>query len=602
MQPASPDAGNGASGGNTLRRFGPVAAIAAVIVVVVGIIVFAGGGDDDDETADSAEAGQPSETTAGDDTDATAGGDDDTDEGGDATAEGGDAPEPVDAISWTQAQEEGLDVTFPDTCDTERGQVAIPYYYASECYADVDDNGGATHTGVTEDTISVVYYSAPDSDPVLDFIQGPIQNDDTSAQVAETVQGFADLFNDYYQTYGRTVEVHVVDASGSSTDEVAARADAQRAIEEHQPFAAWGGPALTNAWADEMAAAGVVCIGCGLTGSEEYRAERAPFLINIVMAGNQVNLHGAEYVSKKLAGQPAAFAGDPAFQETERVFGHVYITSNEESERNAEQYRTLLSERGVELTEQLSYQLDPGRLPEQATSVIAKLKESGVTTVILQADPVAPANFTQEATAQEYFPEWVVTGGTLTDTTTFGRVFDQEQWDSAFGITTGAAETAPEIDPGFALYEWYTGAPPPADETAPILYATPALFFSGLGSAGPVLTPETFRDGLFAGEPTPSGITSSSLSWGQHGLWDELELENDWSGIDDATEWWWDADATGPDELQREGTGMVRFVDGGRRYLPGSWTEELRVFEEEGSVTIIEEPPADETPPEYPRP
>lgn len=594
MQPASTDS---APGGNNLRRFGPVAVIVAVIAVVVAIVVVSGGGGDDD--GEAAEAGQPNDSVA----DSTASTDDGGDTAASTGADTGTTAPTVDAISWTQAQEEGLDVTFPDTCDTERGQVAIPYYYAAECYADVDDgNGGATHTGVTEDEITVVYYAAPDADPVLDFIQGPIQNDDTAAQVTETTQGFVDLFNDFYQTYGRTVRVEVIEASGTSTDEVAARADAQRAIEEFQPFAAWGGPVLTDAWADEMAAAGVVCISCGLTGSEEFRAERAPYLINIVMAGNQVNLHGAEYVAKKLAGQPAVHAGDPAFQGTERVFGHVYITSSEESERNAAQFRTLLEERGVTLAEQLSYQLDPGRLPEQATSVIAKLKEAGVTTVLLQADPVAPANFTQEATAQEYFPEWVVTGGTLTDTTTFGRVFDPRQWSHAFGITTGAAETAPELDPGFALYEWYTGSPPPAAETAPILYATPALFFSGVQSAGPTLTPETFRDGIFAGEPTPSGITSSSLSWGQHGLWDDLGTGDDWSGIDDATEWWWDADATGPDELQREGTGMVRFVDGGRRYLPGAWTEELRVFEEEGSVTILEQPPESETPPEYPRP
>ena len=31
------------------------------------------------------------------------------------------------------------------------------------------------------------------------------------------------------------------------------------------------------------------------------------------------------------------------------------------------------------------------------------------------------------------------------------------------------------------------------------------------------------------------------------------------------TEWWWDADATGPDAIQRDGTGMLRFVDGGAR-------------------------------------
>lgn len=568
MQPSS-DRPEPATG-STLRRFGPIALIVIVVVAIIGFAVAGGGGDDDgDETADDT---------------------------------GGPAQQPDGAVSWTRAEQEGLDVTFPDTCDPETGRVAIPYFYAPECYADVADNGGATHTGVTGDTITVVYYSAPDDDPVLDFIRGPIQNDDTAEQVQQTVQGFVDLFGDHYQTYGRTVEVIVVEASGTAENEVAARADAQRAIEEHQPFAAWGGPLLTTAWADEMAAAGVVCISCGNTGSEEFRADRAPYLVNIGMAGAQTSLHGAEYVGKKLAGEPAAFAGDPAFQTRERVFGHVYIRSSDESDAEAERFRDLLAERGVELAEQISYELDPGRLPEQATSAIAKLEAAGVTTVILGADPIAPVNFTTEATLQEYFPEWAVIGGVLVDTNTFGRLYDQQQWQHAFGITSLAAQTAPELNPGFFLYEWYTGQAPPAAETAPILYPTPALFFSALQSAGPDLNPETFRDGLFSQAPTPGAVTQASLSWGDHGLWDELGITEDWSGVDDATEWWWDADEVGLDELQREGTGMMRFVAGGTRYLPGSWDDSMALFQEEGSVAEITDIPEAERTPDYPRP
>lgn len=574
MQPSSDQPTDPGGGGDALRRFGPIVAIVAVIAVVAALVLTGGGDDDADDQATT-------DTTAG---------------------AGTPAERPAGAISWTQAQDEGLDVEFPDTCDPETGRVAIPYFYAPECFADVDDNGGETHTGVTADSITVVYYSAPEDDPVLDFITGPIQNDDTRAEIEQTVQGFVDLFNDYYQTYGRTVDLRIVQASGTSADEVAARADAQRAIAEHTPFAAFGGPTLTTAWADEMAAAGVVCVGCGSTGSESFREARAPYLVSVTMAGVQSNLHGAEYISKKLAGKPAEFAGDEAFHTQERVFGHVYLTSSEESERNAEHFRDLLSDRGIDLAERLSYELDPGRLPEQATSVISKLKAAGVTSVILQADPVAPANFTQEATAQEYFPEWVVSGGTLTDTTVFGRVYDQTQWAHAFGPTGGAAETSPELDPGFALYQWYTGEEAPAAETAPVIYPNPSLLFGVLQAAGPDLTPESFRDGLFSGDPTPGAITASSLSWGDHGLWDEIGLVNDWSGVDDMTEWWWDADATGPDEIQREGTGMVRFVDGGTRYLPGAWTDEVRSFDEEGSIIVYGEPPASETPPDYPSP
>ena len=577
MQPSSdrPDDDAG-GGGSALRRYGPIAAIVVVIAVVAALVV--GGGGDDDEPAE----------TAGPTTEAP---------DGDPVAEEG----PEGAVSWSEAEEQGLDVTFPDTCDQETGRVAIPYYFAPECYADVEDNGGATHRGVTEDSITVVYYSAPENDPVLDFITGPIANDDTRAQVEETVAGFVELFGSYYQTYGRTVDLRIVEASGTSTDEVAARADAQRAIEEHQPFAAFGGPVLTSAWADEMAAAGVVCISCGSTGNEEFRNERDPYLISVGMAGSQTNTHAAEFVGQKLAGKPAEYGGD-AVADQDRVFGHVYISSSEESDVTARQFADQLSDQGVELAEQLSYQLDPGRLPEQATSVISKLKGSGVTTVLLQADPVAPANFTQEATAQEYFPEWVIVGGSLTDTNTFGRVYDQQQWRHAFGITSLAVPLAPQTTPGFALYEWFHGSPPPANETAPVLFPSPSLLFSLLQAAGPDLTPQSIRSALFSYQPTARAVSAPSLSWGDHGLWPDAPVPVDWSGVDDMTMWWWDPDVTGPDEIQREGQGMMRWVDGGTRYLPGEWDDTDRFFDPEGTVTIFEEPPPGEEPPQYPSP
>ena len=145
--------------GSSLRRWGPLVAIVAAVAVIAVVVVAAGGGDDD---------------------------------GGNATATTRASGAPQEAISFSEAAEQGLDVTFPDTCDEETGRVAIPSYFAPECYANVDDNGGATAPGVTEDTITVVVYLAPETDPVLDFITGPINADDTPAQVEETYQGYAD--------------------------------------------------------------------------------------------------------------------------------------------------------------------------------------------------------------------------------------------------------------------------------------------------------------------------------------------------------------------------------------------------------------------------
>ncbi len=118
-----------------------------------------------------------------------------------------------------------------------------------------------------------------------------------------------------------------------------------------------------------------------------------------------------------------------------------------------------------------------------------------------------------------------------------------------------------------------------------------------LQAAGPNLSPETFKTALFQGR-TDQAISQPFLTWGEQGIWDEP----DYSGIDDATLIWWDPEATGPDEIRKEGTGMYQYVDGGKRYLPGEWTDEEKLFDPEGAVTIYDTPPPGETPPEYPPP
>jgi hypothetical protein len=565
MQPSSatPDA----SSGSNLRRYGPLAVL-VVLVLVVGLVIVLSGGDDD-ETSDGTGPGSEGTTDGG----------------------GGEAPE--GAISFSRAEEEGLDVTFMDTCDEETGRVALPYYFRPECYANVEDNGGATAPGVTEDTITVVVYITPDVDPILDYITAAIANDDTGAQSQDTYTGYTELFQSFYQTYGRKVELKFLVGSGGSDSEVAARADATKAVEELGAFAVWGGPVLAPAWTETIKNAGVICLGCPAV------RDPAPTVFPIVASGDQTRAHLAEYIIKKLAGKPAEHAGDEELASQDRVFGHVYIeTVGGPQAEEAEGFKDALADGDVELAEQIAYSLDPATIAEQAAGIIEKLKAAGVTTVIFNGDPIAPKSFTEEATKQNYFPEWLYGGSALVDTNAFGRTYDQEQWAHAFGISSLAARVDPEAAGAGELYEWFHGTEPPADQSFAVLFPQPALFFSGLQAAGPNLTAETFRAGLFSGGTLEQALTAPTISYGDRGVWPEV----DYYGIDDFTEIWWDPDATGEDEIGREGAGMMRFVDGGKRYLPGDWPSDLRVFEEEGTVTVYEEIPEAERPPEYESP
>jgi hypothetical protein len=566
MPSSASNDGSGPNRGSSLRRWGPIVGIVAVIAVIA-TLVLAGGGDGDDEA----------ETSTGE----TSG----TGDTGSATTGVGE-PGASGAISFSQAEEQGLDVTFPASCDPETGRVAIPTFFAPECFADVEDNGGATDDGVTADSIKVVVYVAPESDVILDFITAAIANDDTNAQVEETISGYTQMFQDLYQTYGRTVEIEFLQASGQSTDEVAARADAVRAVEEMGAFAVWGGPALTSAWSEEIAARDVICIGCFNLPDPD------PNVFSVVARQDQSNVHLAEYILKKLAGKPAVHAGDEAMHEQTRVFAHLFIEASPNSLVEAETLAGYLEEGGASFAEQEPFTLDPARLQEQAATIITGFKEAGITTVVVEADPIAMATFTQVATSQEYFPEWVLGGTALMDTAAFGRTYDQEQWAHAFGISSLGAPTDP--DTFQTLYEWYFGVEEaPANDSEGVLSPAPFVFFTALQLAGPNLTTETMREGLYQIAPIDGAITQPTFSYGDHGLYPQID-DLDQGGIDDFTEIWWDPDEPGKDELEREGLGMYRYVNGGERYFAGEWTEDLNVFEEEGAATFFSElPPAE---------
>ena len=230
------------------------------------------------------------------------------------------------------------------------------------------------------------------------------------------------------------------------------------------------------------------------------------------------------------------------------------------------------------------------------------MKEGGVTSIIFAGDPISPKDFTLEATAQQYFPEWILAGTALVDTNVFGRTYDQEQWRHAFGISNTDTPVAREQGGYHFLYNWFHGEPPAAADTIPVLYH-PAVFFPIMQGTGPDLTPENYFSTMFDAPPTPQGqITNPSISWGDEGFW-VGEFVPDVNGIDDVSEVWWDPDEAGLDELERDGVGMYQYVGGGTRYLPGEWPDSAPdVFNPDNAESFYEQPPASETPPDYPSP
>lgn len=575
-------------GSNAMKRYLPVIAIAVVAALVLALLLWPKG-DDGSSGGDTTAAPTTGAATTTPVTD-----------GSGSTAVDTSAP-----FFFEEAQAAGIadTIDWTDRCDTSVGRYAYPSPYAMPCIAPfTGDNGGATAKGVTADSIKIVVYQAQENDPIIQFIAGQVENDDTNEQQADTITKISDMFGHFSELYGRKLVFEFYTATGVANDEVSAKADAT-AIAEMEPFAVWGSPAFAGKpFAEELAAQQVLCL-CTGGGDAKFVQERAPYLVTLVPSVTQGTLLLAEFVGKRLLGGKAEHSGD--FVDVDRKIGLVYLSTTAESQNQAETLnKTIKDNYGGELADLVPYTIDPATLQEQAATIIARLKSAGITTVIFVGDPVAPISLTQEATAQSYFPEWVLGGSGYTETTAFARTYDQQQWQHAFGVCWYAAPVDLDKAGPYRRYTWYYEEEPAARESVNDLESNAAFLHYFIQAAGPNLSPQSFIDAMF-NTPLAQGdapLTALRLSWGNKDRW-PAELEPDYYGVDDQTEIWWDATATGQDELGREGTGMYRWVEGGKRYYPGERPNDPgKFFVQEGSVDRYTDLPASEALPDYPRP
>lgn len=511
----------------------------------------------------------------------------------------GDRLYPPGVETFTRAAANGIadDIDWGERCDTTIGKLKLPQWPQPDCFRPfTGDNGGSTATGVDADTIKVVLYQPMPDDPVLKFIYAQIGNDDTIDEAFATYEGFTEIFNTYYELYGRKVELSRYIATGPISDGTAATADAETIARDMAPFAVIGGPNLTNAFADTLAANEIMCISCTPPQPAAWYAERSPYVWDVTRNADQSLQTVVEYLGKRLRGRPARFAGDESMHDTERVFGLIHVVSSDSTQALVDRaVAQLRDDYGMEFAAIQSYGL-PTELAGSGKDIITKMKEAGVTTVVFSGDPLGPQSLTTIATGQDYFPEWVLGSVSLVDTTVFSRTYDQRQWAHAFGPTGLFARTDDDgAGPGF-LYKWFFGEPAPARGTVPLIAGPLQVLFGALQGVGPGLTHDLFRQVLFGAPIYPSTPISAQVSFGDRGVFPDP----DYSALDDATEIWWDPDVEAETETGTLGKGAWRFVDGGARILPGEWpATEPNVFDPDGAVTGYDAPPPGAELPDY---
>jgi hypothetical protein len=440
------------------------------------------------------------------------------------------------------------------------------------------DNGGATSRGVTKDAITIGYRLPVENISDLQSTIGQLGGKgnqvpaSTEADVKRTVEDLATYFGRHFQFYGRKLNLVQWKGKGSALNELfgagqeAATADAIKAAQELKVFADVS--AFTQPYNDALARQKVVAIGAPYM-SQQWFAQHAPYSWSPFPDCTSLARNVAEYMNKRVFARPAEHAGGDLRGRPRKVA--LIAPDNPEYQRCAADGYAAVKAAGNTATN-YTYTLDLNALSDQANNLAAKIKHDGITTVVLATDPLLPLLLTSRMSQQHYYPEWVVMGTVLTDTDMVGQLYDQSQWQHAFGLSM-LGEQQPQT--GSYAYAAAKSVDPDHEPTpgADLLYYLLYMVATGIQMAGPDLTPESFAAGMraYPGGSGPAG------TWGYP--------QGQYSPYRDSREIWWDPNSPSP----YNGTNG-RYVSTNQRYRPGRWPtgpaapQQLALLQQEAST------------------
>jgi hypothetical protein len=440
--------------------------------------------------------------------------------------------------------------------------------YSPPCIHFEGDNGGATSRGVTKDeiVISARVLDEPGFQQALAQLSGA-DIVDTPEDVKRTLLAMAEYFNEHFQFYGRKIRIAFYEGKGSSTREILgggqeeAQQDARHVAREVKAFAELG--AGTPPFADALAREKVINFGAPYMSRKWFMA-RAPYSWSLAPDCSVVVETVAEYAAKRLYAKTARWAGGN-LANRRRKFGTI-APENTWYQECVDDGETLLQAQGIpkdQLPFRVKYQLNLSTMSNQATNIIAKLKDEEITSIFTGFDPVMAIFLTGKAIEQNYQPEWLVAGVAVQDIDIIAQLFDQDSWSRAFGVSYLG-----QFQPLRASYGYNAYKKVRSDEPAfavDLVYYQMYMLVVGLQMAGPNLTPQSFAQGMY----NYPGGTGPAGTWGFG--------PDDFTPPDDAREIWWDPNRT---SVQNNEQGAYVESEPGVRYVRGHWPEgEPRVFQ-----------------------
>lgn len=433
------------------------------------------------------------------------------------------------------------------------------------------NNGGATARGVTADEVRVTFNLAQ-----LNTAEFAVGTAAGIQQSPEQVRTYVELWRRYYnnhtQTYGREVVFDYVQASG--TDDAALRADVRRAAVENEAFA-FIGACCNRAQLQEGGAHSLVQVTSPGQPLADDLAQN-PFSITRAPTVEWVFADAGQYICNRLAGRKARWGGDPLITGSDRKFGLLFSAgagpSGPAQGPAIPHLEQALANCGVTLAASVGISGDQSSWANEAANAIARMKSSGVTTIVFFAPILSQVFLTQAADQQAYFPEWYVGGTCCNDAVIVNRAASSTQTAHFFGTSNQFAWFKDDGSTFEAVREAVIGndrQPLPnvgssgsatnnAALTGTIWWPLTQAFFGCLQMAGPNLTPETWRAGCEL-----YGTAGGYLN--DFGFPTRFFTPEHPFLIQDQAEWYWDTGTTCNDEANRPGTGCTRWWGNGRR-------------------------------------
>jgi hypothetical protein len=430
------------------------------------------------------------------------------------------------------------------------------------------DNGGATYKGVTKDKIRVVWYRAK-ANPAVNAVLagGGIASSDEEQD--REIRIYTQYFQKMSQTWGRTVESIVFHGNADANDAAAFRADAVKIDQEIKAAVVIG--AGSADMIDELARRGISCL-CGNQMPGGFMRAHKPFVFGILPDGDTTNEHNAEYICRRLGpNSKADFSGDMihptigAKGKVERRYGLLF-PNTDFGVPNAKDFAARVKSMcGISMAVQIGYASDINTATQQAVAATQQLIQNKVTTAICVCDPIAPVFATTAAQQQNYQPEWLMTGYLLIDAEALARLYNQNQWSHAFGVSSLPAPVKREESGYYKAYKTMDKNTEPNKSSAPLIFPAAQIVFAGLEGAGPKLNPQTFAEGMYKINTASTGPSVVAFGYSP----------TDFGGIDDFREVWWDPNATDANG----DTGVYQGVGGHWRWYTGKWpTSKTLVF------------------------